>query len=58
LRKRTISLHSSNRFEDKDRPGTRANAAFGQLFLSLQALGIVSPLSYVARNFGLGRAKK
>jgi len=29
LRKRTVSLHASNRFEDKDRPGPRANAAFG-----------------------------
>jgi hypothetical protein len=61
LRKRTISLHASNRFEDKDAPvraPTPPSAAAEQLFLSLQALGIVSPLSCVARNFRLDRAKK
>jgi hypothetical protein len=29
LRKRTISLHASNRFEDKHRPGARVNVALG-----------------------------
>jgi hypothetical protein len=40
------------------RAPTPTSAAAERLFLSLQTLGTASPLSYVARNFRLDRAKK